>query len=86
MYVHFQKATKGRKETRFETRDEKEALEYYKMMKAGRKRKAEDEEEGESGDDLDAEDNEENIDDENMDAAEGKRGITYQVRHLPNNW
>ena len=84
--MHFQKVTKGR----FETRDEKEALEYYNMMKAGRKRKAEDEEEeeeGESGDEMGADDNEEEIvGDENMEAADGKRGITYQVRRLSYHW
>lgn len=53
------------------------------MMKAGRKRKAVDEvEEGESGNEMDTDDNkEENIDDDNLEAGEGKRGITYQVRH-----
>ncbi|KAK2172119.1 hypothetical protein NP493_991g00056 [Ridgeia piscesae] len=75
-------ATKGRK-GRFETHDEKEALEYYNMMKAGRKRKAEDDEEeegGESGDEMGADDNEEEIvGNENMEAADGKRGITYQI-------
>jgi len=84
MCVHFQEATKGRN-GRFETHDEKEALEYYNMMKAGRKRKAEDDEEeegGESGDEMGADDNEEEIvGDENMEAADAKRGITYQVRH-----
>ena len=52
------------------------------MMKAGRKRKAEDEvEEGESGNEMDTDNKEENIDDDNLEAGEGKRGITYQVRH-----
>ena len=79
--MHFQKVTKGR----FETRDEKEALEYYNMMKAGRKRRAEDDEEDEgeeSGAEMGADGNEEEIvGDENIEAVDGKRGITYQVRH-----
>ena len=81
-----QKARKVRKETRrFETRDEKEALEYYKMMKAGRKRKAE-EEEGESGEEEEgaAEGKEGNVRDEDMEGTEEKRGITYQVSNFFN--
>ena len=81
-----QKARKVRKETRFETRDEKEALEYYKMMKAGRKRKAEEEgesgEEGESEEEGAAETKEGNVGDEDMEETEEKRGITYQVSNF----
>ena len=53
------------------------------MMKAGRKRKAEDNEveEGESGNEMDTDNKEENIDNDNLEAGEVKRGITYQVRH-----
>ena len=55
------------------------------MMKAGRKRKAE-EEEGESEEEEEggAEGKEGNVEDEDMEETEEKRGITYQVSNFFN--
>ncbi|CAC5399164.1 UTP3 [Mytilus coruscus] len=69
---------------RYETKDEKDALEYYNMMKSGKRVTGFDDEELDEGTMNGMEDmnNDENVGDD--DEYEGKRKVTYQIEKNKN--
>ncbi|XP_013416384.1 something about silencing protein 10 [Lingula anatina] len=82
------KSKKKKGEERFETKDEKEALEFYQMMKEGRRQVADGQEEEESDqegqfDEGEEETGAEDLADEGGEIEDeedgGKRGINYQI-------
>ncbi|XP_060605929.1 something about silencing protein 10-like isoform X2 [Ruditapes philippinarum] len=68
----------SKNEKRYETKGEREALEYYEMMKAGRPELSDEDEEQDRESDKEGEDNNEEQDDGDED-MDGKRGISYQI-------